>query len=215
MDNNLLEKKESFDIFFKTDRFGEALGIVWGFGSINKDYFSVRHIKRPIVDRFAELVENTSHVHSHYRKEKDHSYWECHVSLQHPFFIKMKELGWAPMNVMERVYPKGDFDQAAFVKSYTRLHYDLGKIREKKPQGYYVRPRLRIHGSNDILLKINSYLYHELGIGIKKIQTDHKIERAKVIYFYSKKEIPKILEFMSSSEATEIYNSLKLGYQGE
>lgn len=93
------------------------------------------------------------------------------------------------------------------------MRHDVGMIREKTSKGILNRARLRIHGSSDILQHINQHLHEKLGAGLKKLQTDWKIDRAKTIYYQSPKEIPMILEYVGAWEALENFNSFELGYE--
>ncbi|TKI43432.1 hypothetical protein [Bacillus mycoides] len=203
---------QELDDYFKSEQFGEALGIAWRYGS-KRHMFSVRHIDKDVVNRYAELVPGNLKVTSNYRKDKDYTQWECNISISHPFFVKMLELGWKPLFEQDRIYPNGDFFEDAFVKSYIRLHHDIGSTRVKDNGDIFVKPRLRIHGSADVLEKIGDLLCKRIGVKKKKIQTDHKIERAKTIHYQSKVEVPKILAFVEATNSLEKYQSFKLGYQ--
>ncbi|MCQ6536541.1 hypothetical protein [Bacillus mycoides] len=73
------------------------------------------------------------------------------------------------------------------------MRHDVGIMREKRPKNkIYIRPRLRIHGSTDILEHLNEFMFEELGIKKKKLQTDGKIPKAKTVYFQSYKDIENI-----------------------
>lgn len=207
-----LEIEQDSDKYFKSEQFAEALGIAWRYGS-KRHMFSVRHIDPEVVNRYAELIPGDLKVTSNYRKDKDYVQWECNIYLQHPFFLKMVELGWKPLFEQDRVYPKGEFDEDTFVKSYIRLHHDIGTTRVKVRESYFIKPRLRIHGSTDVLENIGDLLLNRIGIKKKKIQTDHKVQRAKTIHYQSKFEVPKILEFVGAAESLEKFNSFDLGYQ--
>ncbi|WP_437261366.1 hypothetical protein [Bacillus thuringiensis] len=77
---------------------------------------------------------------------------------------------------------------------------------------WFFSEMLAVPRSEDVLSNINRILYQELGVGVKKLQTDHKIPQAKVISFQSKKEIPCILEFAGAMESLDKFHSLRLGY---
>ncbi|MEX5521492.1 hypothetical protein [Bacillus cereus] len=64
----------------------------------------------------------------------------------------------------------------------------------------------------DVLNNIARVLHHELGVGLKRIQTDGKIPQAKQIYYQSKKEIPLILEFAGAIESLHRFYDFRLGY---
>ncbi|WP_249265527.1 hypothetical protein [Bacillus thuringiensis] len=141
----------------------------------------------------------------------DEPYWEGAVCLNHPLVNMLVEMGWSQVTKEERSFPIGDFNEIVFVKTFILLLHDLGTIREKRKGRMIVRPRLRIHGSVDVLNNIGRVLHNELNVGFKKLQSDQKVPRAKTIYFQSKSEIPKILEFVGAAESLDKFNSLNLG----
>ncbi|WP_429790346.1 hypothetical protein [Bacillus wiedmannii] len=74
-------------------------------------------------------------------------------------------------------------------------------MREKRPKNtIYIRPRLRIHGSTDILEHLNKFMFEELGIKKTKLQTDGKVPKVKTLYFQSYKDIESILKYTVASE---------------
>ncbi|MGG2933871.1 hypothetical protein ABEO66_06785 [Bacillus pacificus] len=212
---NAIVEKDWIDEFIKTDEFSEALGFIWRFGHIHawNKRFELSHKSVHVVSRFSDLIFGATAPRSYFRTDKGFTEWECHIDFSHPFIQKAQEMGWTPRLQQERLFPKGDFNESIFVKTYLFLRHDLGIIREKTKHGVLIRPRLRIHGSVDVLQNICRVLHQDLGIKPKKLQTDTKIERAKTIYYQSKKDIPAILEYIGSEESLEKYNSLNLGYQ--
>ncbi|KAA6457027.1 MULTISPECIES: hypothetical protein [Bacillus cereus group] len=212
---NAIAEKEWIDEFIKTDEFSEALGFVWRFGHIHAidNRFELSHKSVQVVSRFSDLIFGATAPRSYFRKDKGFTEWECHFDLSNPFMLEAKKMGWTPRLQQERLFPKGDFNESIFVKTYLLLRHDLGIIREKTKHGILIRPRLRIHGSVDVLQNICRVLYQDLGIKPKRLQTDIKIERAKTIYYQSKKDIPSILDYIGAKESLEKYNSFDLGYQ--
>lgn len=208
------EEQAWFDDFIKTDEFAEALAIAWRYGARRRENFSIRSKRRWIVARFKELLIRTGGIR-HCDFDEDYIYWEVIINFNHPFFLKMEEMGWSQITQGNRLFPVGNFNEIAFVKTYILLLHDVGTMREKKKDGYYVRGRLRIHGSVDVLNNVCRVLHQQLGVGMKKLQTDHKIEKAKTIYFQSKTEIPAILEFVGAFDTLEKYHSFPLGYHEE
>lgn len=135
------------------------------------------------------------------------------MNSSHPFIRKAKELGWTPIQEKSRSFPKGEFNKEVFVKAYILMRYDLGTIKEKRKKNkIYVRPRLRMHGSTDILEHLNKFMFDELGIKKKKLQTDRKISKAKTLYFQSYKDIESILKYIGASETLETLYSFNLGF---
>ncbi|WP_340688882.1 hypothetical protein [Bacillus cereus] len=113
----------------------------------------------------------------------------------------------------ERLYPKGRFNETIFVKTYILIRHDVGIVRENTNGRIFVRPRLRIHGSIDVLNNICRVLHQDLGITPKKLQTNLRVERSKTLYYQSKKDIPSILDYIGAKESLDKFNSFNLGYQ--
>lgn len=91
--------------------------------------------------------------------------------------------------------------------------HELGTIKVKRPENkIYVRPRFRIHGSTDILEHLNNFMFEELGIKKKKLQTDGKIPKTKILYFQSYKDIESILKYIGASETLKMLYSFDLGF---
>ncbi|MEH7220789.1 hypothetical protein [Bacillus toyonensis] len=214
MINDVIEK-EWIENFIKTDEFSEALGIVWRFGHIHESnkIFELSHKSQNIISRFFELIADAAHPKSRYRKEKGFTEWYCSLNMNHPFIDIIKSMGWTPRLKQERLYPKGTFNETTFVKTYILMRHDVGIMRENSKGKILIRPRLRIHGSIDVLNNICRVLHQDLGIPPKKLQTDLKVERAKTIYYQSKKDIPAILNYIGAKESLEKFNSFNLGYQ--
>ncbi|MGP2423684.1 hypothetical protein ACTT1L_16930 [Bacillus sp. FH] len=214
MVNNLI-KVNWTDDFIKTDEFSEALGMVWRNGyekSVYGDrYFYFTHKSQVIVKRFADFFEKETR--SRYREDKGYVEWYTSINSSHPFIRKVKELGWTPIKEKSRAFPKGEFNKEIFVKTYILMRHDVGIMREKRPKNkIYIRPRLRIHGSTDILDHLNEFMFEELGIKKKKLQTDGKIPKAKTLYFQSYKDIESILKYIGASETLETLYSFDLGF---
>ncbi|MGX5634128.1 hypothetical protein [Bacillus thuringiensis] len=208
-----LENQEWFESFVKSDEFSKVLGIVWKYGSEKRDGFLIRHKNREIIDNFSSLIRGVTPVKSLFRKDKDFVEWYCNISLNHPFLLKIKQMGWKPRIEEERTYPKGEFNHEIFIKTYILMRHDVGTIRKKNKKGAVaICARLRIHGSTDMLQHINQHLHNKLGVSFKKLQTDEKVERAKILCYQSKKEIPVILKYIDAKESLEKFNSFKLGY---
>ncbi|ARJ21148.1 hypothetical protein B7492_07795 [Bacillus mycoides] len=204
--------KEWFKYFVESDEFSESLGIVWKYGAEGWYHFEIVHKNREIIDRFATLIKGTTTVKCRFRKEKNLTEWFCNISLNHPFLLKIKEMGWTPLIEQERMYPKGDFNHAIFIKTYILMRHEVGMMREKTKKGVINRARLRIHGSTDVLQHINQHLHEELNISLKKLQTDIKVARAKTLIYQSNTDIPIILKYIGAKSTLEKFNSFELGY---
>ena len=188
----MTSEQEWFRQFIKTDKFSEALGIIWRFGHIHEgdNRFELSHKSFHVVSKFSSLIFGSTAPRSYFRKDKGFTEWECHFDISNPFIQEAIKMGWTP-----------------------RLRHDVEIMREKTKRGILVRPRLRLHGSVDVLQNLCRVLHQELNIQPKKLQTDLKVQRAKTIYYQSKKDVPAILEYVGAWEALEKFNSFELGYE--
>ncbi|HFJ9286677.1 TPA: hypothetical protein ACGW44_004606 [Bacillus toyonensis] len=207
------EEEKQFNQFLATDDFAEILAIIWRYGSKRKGYFSIRNKKKEIPERFRELVVRSNSVRYCKReREGKVNFWEIGINEYHPLVKKIEEMNWTPISEKNRTFPKGIFNEKVFVATYIRLLHDLGTVHGQDKGKIYKRARLRIHGSVDVLNNIARVLHRELGVGLKRIQTDGKIPQAKQIYYQSKKEIPLILEFAGAIESLHRFYDFRLGY---
>ncbi|WP_242291317.1 hypothetical protein [Bacillus cereus group sp. BfR-BA-01356] len=211
----MTSEQEWFRQFIKTDKFSEALGVIWRFGHIHEgdNRFELFHKSFHVVSKFSNLIFGATAPRSYFRKDKGFTEWECHFDISNPFIQEAIKMGWTPRLQQERLFPTGEFNESIFVKTYILLRHDVGIMREKTKRGILVRPRLRLHGSVDVLQNLCRVLHQELNIKPKKLQTDLKVQRAKTIYYQSKRDVPAILEYVGAWEALEKFNSFELGYE--
>ncbi|WP_336950406.1 hypothetical protein [Bacillus cereus] len=210
----MTREQEWFHQFKKTDEFSEALGMIWRFGHIHAgdNRFELSHKSIHVVSRFSNLIVGASEPRSYFRKDKGFIEWECHLNSSHPFLQEAQKMGWTPRLQQERLFPIGEFNESIFVKTYILMRHDVGIMREKTKNGILIRPRLRLHGSVDVLQNVCRVLHQDLNIKPKKLQTDLKVERAKTIYYQSKKDIPAILQYAGAIDALAKYHDFELGY---
>ncbi|MCU5173716.1 hypothetical protein [Bacillus paranthracis] len=209
--NNYLIEKHWIDDFVKTDTFSEALGMVWRNGYESSGYFQFAHKSQTMVRKFADFFGKE--VRSRFRKDKGYIEFYMTMNSDDPFIQKIKEFGWNPIKEKSRPFPYGEFNKEIFIKTYILMRHDVGIMREKRPKSrIYIRPRLRIHGSTDILNHLNDFMFEELGIKKKKLQTDGKIPKAKTLYFQSYKDIESILKYIGAWETLETLYSFDLGF---
>ncbi|MGG2201866.1 hypothetical protein [Paenibacillus validus] len=174
--------------FFESREFSEALGIVWGFGSL-----LLRHRDKSLIERFCSLVKITGNIFP-LTTQKDKIQWAVTVNIGSLFVQRIMSMGYRNIaHIEERPMPQGDYDRAVFLRTYAQLHYIHDTIRD---QGL-IKPRIRFNGSTAILESLNRHLHEELGCSMKKIQ-NHKVSaKTKLLYYQSKKEVPKVLLWLN------------------
>ncbi|MDQ0860024.1 hypothetical protein [Bacillus sp. V2I10] len=119
-------------------------------------------------------------------------------------------MGWVGNNHEDKPYPQGYFDEEVFIKTYIKLHHSLDTSYSKSIK--YTRPRLRIHGTADVLSHISHFLFEQLNVGEKKVQNHKQTTRTKTLQYTSKLEIPQILNYIEAEESNKKFSSLKIGY---
>lgn len=207
----LLDIKKDDEQFFRSDEFAEALAMVWGFGSQHTTYFVLRSPNKEILNRFKQIVRNPVSMFDRNIDKEYGTYtqWNLVYNSNHPFILQIKKLGWTPKTHQVRNYPVGNFNEDVFVQTYIRLHYTLDTICARKQ---YIRPRIRINGSKNVLYGISTFLEQRLGIGKKKPQKHQKSTTTSTIYYHSREEIPIMLKYIEDFEALQKFESMKLGY---
>lgn len=183
------------DAIFDSRSFSEALGMVWGFGSINEISFLLRHRDKSLIERFCSLVQYTGEPFE-IETPKGKVQWAAAINRSSQFVRQIESYGYRNIaHQDERPMPQGIYDKAVFLQAYAQLHYFHDTVRD---QGL-IKPRIRFNGSTAILENLNRFLYEELGCSLKKIQ-NHKISnKTKLLYYQSNKEVPKVLQWLDAA----------------
>ncbi|MRX56145.1 hypothetical protein GJU41_19490 [Bacillus idriensis] len=210
------EEEDWFTSFFKSDEFSEVLATLWALGSYSDNGFTIRHANRGLIERFSEMVMKTRPIRSqiaYIRSDKDRPYeqWVCSMHPHHPLVSKMKDMGWLPVQAENRPFPSGDLDEDVFCKAYIRLRHTLTTSYSKEKN--YLRPQLYIYGSQEVLLRLTSFLCKRIGTKEKKVQHHSQTSITKTIIYSSKVEVPQILEYIEANGTLEKFRSLNFGYQ--
>ncbi|HHT7044742.1 TPA: hypothetical protein ACTZ2N_005201 [Bacillus cereus] len=204
-------EREWFVDFRKTDEFAEALAFVWRNGHKSSGSFILSDDSFEYINRFATLVNTT--VRSNSDKTLNIGTWYCSLGMNHPFITEIIKMGWKSGSRYERDYPHGDFNDAAFIKTYINIRHDLSRKKSNGRRGVYFAPRLRIYGSEQVLRRINQHFHETIGTKIKSIQLESKKKNIKTINYQSVEEVQNILEYVGALESLERFYSFELGYQ--
>lgn len=182
--------------FFETKEFSEALGIVWGFGSINDISLLLRHKEKALIDRFCSLVPITGEPFA-ITTPKEKTQWAVTVNRNTLFVKRILDYGYSNIaHVEERQMPVGEFYLETFLHSYAQLHYTYDS--RKCSDGPWIRHRVRFYGSTDILKALNEFFHDEFYVSIKTIQNHKSSNKMKVLYIQNNKEVPIILEWLNA-----------------
>lgn len=190
-----MEETDYFNgLFFESKEFSEALGIVWGFGSLNNISLLLRHRDKELIDRFCGLVKITGEPFM-LNTQKDKIQWAVTVNINSLFVQRILQLGYLNIaHVEERPMPNGDFNLEAFLHTYAQLHYTYDS--RKCSDGPSIRHRIRFYGSTEILQALNDYLHQEFGVSRKTIQNHKASTKMKMLYIQNNKEVPKVLDWL-------------------
>ncbi|MCU5095004.1 hypothetical protein OCF62_07315 [Bacillus wiedmannii] len=202
-----------FNEFRKSDEFAKALAFVWRNGHESSGSFIFSDNSYELVYEFSTLINGV--VRSTEEKERNTAEWYCSVGLKHPFIQEIIKMGWESGSRYEREYPRGEFNDSAFIKAYIGYRHDLNRKKSKGRRGPYFSARLRIYGSEPILRRINEHLHEQLGVNIKTIQLERKKTNLKTINYQSLEEVPLILTYVGAAASLEKYYSFELGYENE
>jgi hypothetical protein len=189
--------------FIDERNISEALGIVWGFGSINEKSLLIRHRDKDLIERFCSLVNHTGQI-LEFETSKGKAQWAVAINRISEFVGEIESYGFRNIaHLDERTMPQGDYDKATFLYTYAQLHYIHDTVQDRG----YERQRIRFNGSTVILECLSRFLCEELGCTVKKIQNHKSSDKMKLLYYQSKKEIPKVLQWLNEPLSTQARES--------
>ncbi|MEC0259335.1 hypothetical protein [Paenibacillus lautus] len=182
--------------FFESKEFAEALGIVWGFGSLNDTSLLLRHRDKGLIDRFCSLVKITGNIFP-LTTQKEKLQWSVTVNISSLFVQRIMSMGYQNIAHIEaRPMPSGEFHLPTFLHTYAQLHYTYDS--RKCSDGPWIRHRIRFYGSTEILRALNDYLNQEFAVSRKTIQNHKSSNKMKMLYIQNNKEVPKVLEWLNA-----------------
>jgi hypothetical protein len=186
--------RSEFNQIKDTKEFYYVLGIVWGNGTLSQyeqmNSFIYKNKNKEVVNYIASIIPHTR-VSNH--KNNNEDVWLCSYTKSHPFYNYLLSLGWTGNRSEIRMFPLGEIDELEFTRGYVSVHHTLDTNTKNKKF-----PRLRIYGAEPILQKkkINQIFHSRLNTSLKTVYMRKGTNRGAILTYFSKYEIPLILDFI-------------------
>ncbi|GIX59446.1 hypothetical protein BK744_09530 [Bacillus thuringiensis serovar zhaodongensis] len=187
--------RSEFNQIKDTKEFYYVLGIIWGNGTLSQyeqkqmNSFIYKNKNKEVVNYIASIIPHTRVITL---KINDEDVWLCSYTKSHPFYNYLLSLGWTGNRSEIRMFPLGEIDELEFTRGYVSVHHTLDARIQKNKRF----PRLRIFGAEPILQRINQILHSRLNTSLKTVYTRENTNRGAILTYYSKYEIPLILNFL-------------------
>lgn len=171
-----------------------VIGFLWGSARFSEQYLLVQNLDKQLLEEVKNITKIDNAIFTTKTTTGKTSY-RIKIRLENKYVQKMINSGYeGRKGNLERKPPQPlpIEDEYAFIKGYFCTHYtyDLGR------NGNKTYPRLRFYASHLILDILNKHLHRELGTTIKKIAEHGSNDICKILYYQSKKEVPKIIEYL-------------------
>lgn len=171
-----------------------ALGFLWGIGRFMDQRFVVQYNDESIMKIIRDLVSPTQKVFP-IQEHGGKTTFRLQLHTYNPHIFWMRHHGYEGRKKNEqRNIPTFDtFEQEAeFFRGFFLPHHTLDQLKVKNR----IINRLRFYATELILERLNQHLYQVLNTSLKKIQAHGKNDVCHILYYQSKKEVPKIVEYL-------------------
>lgn len=167
-----------------------TLGILWATCSKIGDQYIVRNEDRYFADYICKVQGGSVFEITHSRKG---TVLYC-IKIKKPLYTAMEALDWTGRTDKYRAMPDVD-EPDEFCRAYVQCHYNLGFMRNN-------RPRLRFHGTKDMMESFSKIISRVANVGEKKVQC-HSSGRTYSLYYQSPNEIYRIFDWICSGDHSE------------
>lgn len=171
-----------------------AVGFLWGSSRISGDHFLFQNRDRKLLEMMKKEAEIDNEIYKTITPQGKKSY-RMKLNKKHPLAKFVLASGYMGRKGNEERYPPpfaSREEEFLFLKGYFSTHYTLDTVKRQEKRV----PRLRFYASYEILSLLNNHLHHELGTTIKKISNHGSSDVCKILYYQSKKEIDRIVEYL-------------------
>jgi|SRR5690625_428761 len=171
-----------------------AIGFLWGSARLSGNHLLVQNRNKKLLEKLKRLTNVQNKIFETITNQGNISY-RLKINQKHKYVQHMVKNGYVGRIGNEERNPPESINkdnERDFLKGYfcTHFTYDL-VTRDKK-----LVPRLRFYASYNILDLLNSHLYVNLGCTIKKVGNHTSSTVCKILYYQSKKEIDKIIDYL-------------------
>lgn len=171
-----------------------VLGILWATCSKIGDQYIVRNKDRYFAEYLSKVQGGTVFELIHPRNG---TVLYC-IKIKKPLYMAMELLDWAGRSDAFREMPVVD-EPDEFCRAYIQCHFSLDYMRGHTP-------RLRLHGTREMMESFSQIISKMANVGIKKVQ-GHSSGRTHVLFYQNIREIYRIFEWICSGDHSErVYN---------
>ncbi|WP_077297465.1 hypothetical protein [Virgibacillus pantothenticus] len=171
-----------------------VLGFLWGSARFSGDYFLIQNSDKKLLLKVKRITGIQNKIFNTVTDSRKKSY-RVKMRIDNEYVQYMIKNGYVGrQGNLERSAPRlfRRLDEHNFLKGYFYTHYSYDRVR--------TQPRLRFYASYQLLDMLNQHLHIYLGTTIKKIADHSGSDVCKILYYQSKKEVPKIKEYMELKE---------------
>lgn len=170
-----------------------VIGFLWGSARISGDHLLVQNSSKKLLQKVKKLGGFENKIFSTITTNRSKS-WRMKIHKTNRYVVYMLNNGYeGRKGNQERSVPTSLNlnNEYEFLKGYYSTHYTIDLAR-----GGYTFKRLRFYATKNILETLNKHLHKELDTTIKKIGNHSQSNVCKILYYQSKKEVPKIIEYL-------------------
>lgn len=167
-----------------------VIGFLWGSARFSGQYLLVQNLDRSLVEKVKNISKIDNEIFT-IKTTSDKTSYRIKIRLDNRYVQHMLRNGYeGRKGNLERKPPrsltaKNEYD---FLKGYFCTHYSYDHVKNQ--------PRLRFYASYSLLDLLNQHLHNEICTTVKKIADHGSNDVCKILYYQSKKEVPKIIEYL-------------------
>lgn len=171
-----------------------AIGFLWGSARLSGDHLIAQNKNKDILLKFKNITGISNKIFKTVTAQGSTSY-RLKINKRHKYVQHMLNNGYVGRIGNEERNPPKSIDkhnEYEFLKGYFCTHYTYDLVMRNKK----LVPRLRFYASYNILDLLNNHLHINLGCTVKKIGNHSGSDVCKILYYQSKKEIDKIMDYL-------------------
>lgn len=171
-----------------------AIGFLWGSARLSGGHLLVQNTNRHFLQKLKELTGIKNKIFKTVTNQGNVSY-RLKINQNHDYVQHILNDGYVGRIGNEERNPPESVDkdnEYEFLKGYFSTHFTHDLVTRS---GKLV-PRLRFYASYNMLDLLNNHLHINLDCTIKKIGNHSSSDVCKILYYQSKKEIDKTMEYM-------------------
>ncbi|MBL4952080.1 hypothetical protein JK635_07635 [Neobacillus sp. YIM B02564] len=171
-----------------------SLGFLWGNGRYSGDKFIVQYIDKNVLSQIRDQVSPSQKVFPLKEPGKKLAY-RLQLHFYNPYVFWLREHGYEGKKGNEQrtipVFASSE-EEAEFLRGFFLPHHTIDQQFRKWGTVF----RIRFYTAAPILERLNQHLHRVLDTGLKKIQPHGQNKVCHILYYQSKEEVQKIIEYL-------------------